>query len=69
MSISLRAKLCAKKPATKSEQCLGAGEQSEQVDDVVLGLVFDRELLARQRAVQRVPEVFLQVRNGLHPAG
>ena len=51
------------------EQRLGAGEQSQQVDDVVLGLVLDREPLALQRAVQSVPEVFLQVGNRLHPAG
>ncbi len=51
------------------EQRLGAGEQSQQIDDIVLGLVFDRELLAFQSAVQRVPEVFLQIGNRLHPAG
>src|SRR5579863_5857278 len=38
------------------EQSLGTGEQSQQVDDVVLGLVLDRELLAGERAVQGVPE-------------
>ena len=51
------------------EQRLGAGEQSQQIDDVVLGLVFDRELLAFQSAVQSVLEVFLQIGNRLHPAG
>ena len=92
MSISLRAKLCAKNPAMNSdtsprrcrprsrsgavgassasdsictsgfeahavggplEQLLRAREQRQQIDDVLLSLVFDCHMLVRERALQR----------------
>ncbi len=44
-------------------QRLRAREQRQEVDDVVLGLVLDRELLALQGCVQRVAEELPQVRD------
>ena len=41
----------------------GTGEQRQQVDDVVLGLVLDRQMLFRERAVQRVAEELPQIRH------
>ena len=100
--MSLRAKLCAKKPATNSEtspsrcrprlrspavgassasdisttsgfsrmpsrraviQGLGAREERQQVDDVVLGLVLDRNALVGERGLQRIAEELPQVRH------
>ena len=103
MSMSLRAKLRAKNPATNSEtspsRCraaiavtggrslerfgqhetpaasgagppevvlverLGTRKQSEQIDHVVLGLIFDREVLLLERAMQRVLEKLAQIRH------
>ena len=105
MSISLRAKPCAKNPAMNSEtsprrcryafaldrggslqcirqhlhqrpqthavgclleQLLGAREDGQQVDDVLLGLVFDCHMLVRQRTLQCTVKVLAQARDGHH---
>src|SRR6516164_1286081 len=47
-------------------QRLGAGEQSQEIYDVVLGLVLDRQVLPHERAMQCVAEEFAQVRYRLH---
>ena len=45
---------------------VGIGKQREQVHHVVLGLVFDRHVLVRQRVMQRVAEEFLETCNRLY---
>jgi hypothetical protein len=47
---------------------VGAGEEREEIDDVVLGVVLDLELLVRERAVQRVAKELLQIADGNHLA-
>ena len=49
-------------------EMLGAREQRQHVDDVLLGLALDRQALMRQRALQRVAEVFRQARHREHRA-
>ena len=45
---------------------LRAGEQGEQIDHVVLGLVFDRQVLFGERALERVLEELAQIRDRQH---
>ncbi len=46
------------------KQCFGAGEQRQDVDHVVLGVILHGQLLPAQRRLQAVAEVFRQARDG-----
>ena len=50
------------------EQLLRTRKQSQQIDHVVLGLVLDRHVLVRQRALQRVVKIFAQIANSHYPS-
>ncbi len=42
---------------------IGAREQCQEIDDVVLGLIFDSEVLSLERAMQRIVKVLAQIRH------
>jgi hypothetical protein len=48
------------------EQLFRAREQRQQVDDVLLGLVLDRDMLLRERALQRIAEELRQTLDRNH---
>ena len=49
---------------TRLEQRLGAREHREQVHDVVLGVVLDRQVLLLERGGERLAEEFADIGDG-----
>src|ERR1700722_7027497 len=44
-------------------ECLGAGEERQQVHEILFGLLLNRHALLLERTVHRIPEVLAQVRD------